>query len=511
MKQIIKNIILFCILFFSFTLIFSINWIYSTYGNISLEEILFQIKVSNAGANIDYYISYAKNALLYIIICTITLTILINLVFKKRKKVYPKRMKGKHETTSTSLVIYKKHKLDKRYLMKLTTAIIILIISIAYSIDKTNLKKYLEYQLTESSLIENEFVDSKQAKIEFPEQKRNLIYIYLESMESTFYSKENDGGCDLSLIEDLEELAEDNIAFSNSDKLKGIYSLPGATWTTGAMTAQTLGIPLKFPIQEESYGKNANFLPGVTGLGEILNEQGYKQMLMIGSNAEFGGRDYLFKQHGNYEIYDFWSAVNEGKRKEEDFIWWGFPDKDLFEYSKEKITRLAEEEQPFNFTMLTADTHATDGYLCEDCLNKFDVQYFNVLDCSSRKVSQFVKWIQEQDFYENTTIVICGDHPSMRPEIFDDLEKNGYERTVLNIIINPAVIPDNAQFKNASTMDMLPTTLASIGASIQGERLGLGTNLFSQEKTLIAKYGLEYVKEELSKKSTFYDKKILNK
>lgn len=245
------------------------------------------------------------------------------------------------------------------------------------------------------------------------------------------------------------------------------------------------------------------------GLGEILDKEGYNQILAIGSNAEFGGRDHLYKQHGNYEIYDFYSAVREGKKTEQDFIWWGFQDSDLFTYSKEKLTELAEKEQPFNYTMLTSDTHSPDGFYCSECENKFDKQYFNVLACSSRKVVEFVEWIMEQDFYENTTIVLCGDHLSMQPDTFDYLNELGYKRTVLDIIINPSVMPENTNNKNASTMDMLPTTLASIGATIPGEKLGLGTNLFSNKPTLIEKYGLKYVKEELSKKSKFYDEKIL--
>ena len=248
---------------------------------------------------------------------------------------------------------------------------------------------------------------------------------------------------------------------------------------------------------------------GQLGLGEILNNQGYKQMLMIGSNAEFGGRDHLYQQHGNFEIYDFNSAIKEGKKKEEDFIWWGFQDSELFEYSKEKLIQLAENDEPFNFTMLTVDTHSPNGFTCPECLEEYEEQYYNVLACSSKKVVEFVEWIQEQEFYENTTIVICGDHPSMQPETFDFLNDEAYERTVLNIIINPVILPENTQNKNGTTMDMLPTTLASIGASIDGERLGLGINLFSSQKTLIDKYGKGYVKEELLKKSKFYYEKIL--
>jgi len=56
---------------------------------------------------------------------------------------------------------------------------------------------------------------------------------------------------------------------------------------------------------------------------------------------------------------------------------------------------------------------------------------------------------------------------------------------------------------------MYPTTLAALGATIEGDRLGLGTNLFSNIETLAEKYGVEYVREELEKKSAFYNKKLI--
>lgn len=58
-------------------------------------------------------------------------------------------------------------------------------------------------------------------------------------------------------------------------------------------------------------------------------------------------------------------------------------------------------------------------------------------------------------------------------------------------------------------MDLYPTTLASLGVKIDGDRLALGTNLFSNENTLIEKYGLEYVNNELKKTSKFYNSHIL--
>lgn len=508
--DILKNLTVFIILFFSYAIAISMNWVYKTFGNIGLEEILFQINVPSTNANTDYYFDYAKNALFYIILLTfVTFFILFFIFRKKQKKSYPRRMTEINSENSKALVIYKGHKIDKHYLGKITVSILALIISIVYTVNKTELATYIEHIMEDSSFIKDEYVNPKYTNIIFPSEKRNLIYIYLESMEATFYSENFGGAFEEGLIDGLEELANENIVFSTSKANRGLYSLPGSTWTTGAMTAQTMGLPLKIPIEQNSYGEYTSYLPGAIGLGNILKQHGYNQMLAIGSYASFGGRDHLFKQHGNYEIFDFAEIVKEEKKKEEDFIWWGVPDADLYEYAKEKISIMSQQKKPFNFTMLTVDTHATNGFICGICEENFEEQYYNVINCASKQVVDFVHWIQEQDFYENTTIVICGDHPSMQPDTFDYLRDQGYERTVLNIIINPAVMPENSTIKNGSTMDMFPTTLASLGVKIDGDRLGLGTNLFSDQETIIDKYGYKYVKDELEKSSSYYNKEFV--
>jgi phosphoglycerol transferase len=62
----------------------------------------------------------------------------------------------------------------------------------------------------------------------------------------------------------------------------------------------------------------------------------------------------------------------------------------------------------------------------------------------------------------------------------------------------------NEHNREFGTFDMFPTTLAAMGATIEGNRLGLGTNLFSTEKTLTEIYGFERLDEELSLRSDFY-------
>ena len=114
---------------------------------------------------------------------------------------------------------------------------------------------------------------------------------------------------------------------------------------------------------------------------------------------------------------------------------------------------------------------------------------------------------------ENTTIVINGDHLSMDPNFFKDFDPN-YRRTCFNLILNPTPnctsAPDT-RFHNRewATFDMLPTMLASIGVEIEGNKLGIGTNLFSDTPTLFERDGTDFVNEELEKRSNFYNEHIL--
>lgn len=186
----------------------------------------------------------------------------------------------------------------------------------------------------------------------------------------------------------------------------------------------------------------------------------------------------------------------------EGWVYW------MFSYAREELTRLAEGDAPFNFTMLTADTHFPDGCRCSLCREEYDVPYANVLACSSRQVAEFVAWIQEQSFYENTTVVISGDHLTMDAGFMDEIAPD-YTRSVYNCFIHAAAAPVKEKNRLFGTFDLFPTTLAALGVEIEGDRLALGTNLFSDRETLTEQFGWEYLTEELQKQSAFYDAELL--
>ena len=86
-----------------------------------------------------------------------------------------------------------------------------------------------------------------------------------------------------------------------------------------------------------------------------------------------------------------------------------------------------------------------------------------------------------------------GDHLSPSKD-----EKGKY---ILNALINSDKRPVDTD-KPYTILDMGPTVLSAAG--IKTEYLGLGTSLFSQQKTLVEKYDIDFIEEEIRKKSSFY-------
>ena len=280
------------------------------------------------------------------------------------------------------------------------------------------------------------------------------------------------------------------------------------------MVNQNLGLPMKAPKSMSAYATEGSFMAGAYGLGDILKEQGYVQEIMIGATSKFGGLNYLYQTHGDYKIFDYDSAREDGFLPKNYGVWWGFEDDKLYKFAQYEITSLYRTGKPFNFTMETADTHMPHGYLAPGAPQPYNDHYANAIAYSTKQTVNFVRWIQSQPFYENTTVVLIGDHLSMDVDFFRNFDKD-YLRTQYNLILNPSEnvsTTDKSRFTNRqyANFDMLPTVLAAMGCEIEGNRLSLGTNLFSDEPTVMEKYGTEYVNEEIKKFSPYYSKYILN-
>lgn len=479
LKNKVTSIFYTILLFLSTLLITSTFWIKNTFNSVSIDEIIFHLKVPLTGSSSEQFISYTIGPLAISILVTVLISFYLNM----------KKIRTRPRTS---------------FFAKLVIGVYF-IASFAIFISSIGLNDYILSNMRTSTFIEENYVDPNSVNIEFPEDKRNLVYIILESYETTYTDKENGGVMEHNLIGELKDLAYDNIHFSNTETLGGPQTTVGSTWTIGALVSQSSGLPLKLPIEANSYGEFSSFMPGMTNLGDILDREGYNQFFMLGSDFKFAGRDKLYTQHGNYDYFDYVDAKYKQYLHPDYWVWWCYEDEKLFEFSKEKLTTLAAKPEPFNFTMLTADTHFADGYPTEGMATDFDTQYENVIMHSSIQLMEFLSWMQEQDFYEDTTVVIVGDHLTMDANIIKNYVPNDYTRTIYNTILNSPKIPINPLNRDFTTLDLFPTILSSMGVEIQGHKLGLGTDLFTETETLSEEFGLDYINQEFSKRSDFYN------
>ena len=437
-----------------------------------MEELIYELSAPLSGTGNGVLVQFFLNVICPLLLIVIIVSAILH-------------WKGQHRVYMTVYAV--------------VTTVVFLGAAVA-AFTRLDLAEYIKNTKEDSKFIEDNYVDGSAVDLTFPAKKRNLIYIFLESVETTYSDKENGGAFTFDCIPELTELAEENECFSGGG-LNGGMILPGTTWTMGGMFAQTSGLPLKISIGENMMSTQKDFFPDITTLGDILYKEGYKQVLLLGSDAEFGGRKTYFSQHGNYEMLDYGYAVENGKIPEDYYVWWGYEDEKLFAFAKEELMSLSQSDEPFNLTMLTVDTHFEDGYVCDLCSDEFgENQYANVMACSSRQVADFVAWIRQQDFYENTTIVLVGDHTTMDSDFCDDADDD-YARKAYLSIINSAIEKKRDGDIEYSTLDMFPTTLAAMGVEIEGDQLGLGVNLFSDKKTLIEQNGFDVVAAEFNKGS----------
>lgn len=485
------------ITFIAFFCYNSCNWAFDRFGNLDLNNIIFHMNVPLDGTDS----SVIKEFIFDAILSSILSTVIVMVIFLYNQKYdFEINFQNKFQNYKFYLI----ETLKKGYIF---VSLVFLVFMLNYVVEKFDLFNAISYYMIESDFIEKNYIEYEDGMLTFPDNDRNLIHIFLESVENTFLSVEQGGLIDECLMPNLYNYMQEYTAFSNKNGTS-MHQISTTAWTVAGTVAQTAGIPFLVSVDRNEMGNYTNFFPGAYSIGDILETRGYNQVYFLGSEATFAGRDKYFTQHGNFEIKDYVYAKEQGLIDSNYRVWWGYEDSKLFTFAKDELLDLASKDEPFNFTMLTTNTHATAGYIDEGYVEYFDEQYSNVIFNSDKQVYEFIEWIMAQDFYENTTIVVTGDHLSMDNGYFEDFDTN-YERTVFNLYINSVVESEYTTNREFYAMDIFPTTLASIGIEIEGNRLALGTNLFSGEKTLFEKFGIDYVTNELLYRSKYFTDNIV--
>ena len=336
-----------------------------------------------------------------------------------------------------------------------------------------------------SAFYDKYFVNPHNVTITMPEQKRNLIIILLESIEIGFADKQHGGQLDVNLIPELTDLADDYVNFSQTNLCGGGSTLAGTHGTMPAIISKFNGVPYTSQTVTVS-PQGHHILKEYRGLFDILNENGYNMRYLFGSDKAFAYRGEYLEQH-HVEVHDLGYYKDHKSIPKHYFSGnWGIEDEKLFEFAKTELNELSAQQQPFMLGLLTVDTHFPEGYLCQQCGRQYRKagynRFYDVAACSSHQTAAFIDWIQQQTWYQNTTIVIMGDHPFMNDSLLPNPDI--HNRYWLDIFINATATAKTTK-RQFSSFDMYPTILESIGADIDGHQLGFGVSLWSDVPTLL--------------------------
>lgn len=395
---------------------------------------------------------------------------------------------------------------SKAFTPLLIASVLVFLIGAGLGLNKLGFIDYVINKSESSTFIEEHYVRTENNKIIRPEKKRNLIIVYIESMESSYASKEKGGFFDENMIPNLMKIAEENLYFSSTDKYGGTNWVEGTGWTTAGVISTSTGIPVFSPVKDKN-DVTSNAFKSVVSLSDVLLADGYYEKFLMGGDYNFGGLSDFVKNHGQVDLV----GLNEIKRKGgltiDDYSGWGFSDRLVLEIAKKDLDSLSKDSsKPFFYSLMTIDTHTPKGFVTSDCDCHFKDDYSKSIECADQHLGSFYAWLRKQSFFENTVVVFMGDHISMNDLYFEGISRN--DRRIYNAIVNSAVQTNNNHNRVFNQLDLFPTILAAMGYQIPGERLGLGVNLFSNEPTLYEQFTPVHVVKELQKHSSFYYENI---
>ena len=250
-KKVFLKIFIFTLLLFIFLFIyFSSLWTQETFRKLNIEEVLFSLYLPLENVEQKLVDSFKEKSLFFNIKITLICFLMIFISFKNYHRKFFKYL--------------------NRFLVFLLLVLGIFSFYKFYNVFRVG--DIVKLYFSDSKYIEENYVDPRDVKIVFPKKKKNLIHIYLESIENSYFSKELGGAYDDNLIPELGDLLKEGVSFSNTTLNGGPIQMEGTGCSVAAFVAMQAGIPLKAPLR--NYGEQETFLPGVITLNDILKTKG---------------------------------------------------------------------------------------------------------------------------------------------------------------------------------------------------------------------------------------------
>lgn len=300
---------------------------------------------------------------------------------------------------------------------------------------------------------------------------RDLVWIYLESLERGYLDKQRFPG----LTPNLTALEQQSLSFTN------LQQVEGTGWTIAGMVASQCGVPLLSLADGNALTGADRFMSNATCLGDLLQTQGHSLHYLGGASLVFAGKGAFYRTHG-FEPQGL-EEISPQLPKGTPTTDWGLYDDTLYAQAWQQLTKQAQQDAPLGMMMLTLDTHHPNGHPSKTCnglpYGNARNPMLNAVHCADWLVGRFVQQLQQHPRLKDALIVISSDHLAMPNTATERLEKQ--PRRNLLLMLNTG-LPAQQVDRPGTTLDTAPTVLQLMG--LQVPAMGYGRDLLGANPTL---------------------------
>tara|TARA_B100001175_G_scaffold244493_2_gene211044 strand:+ start:51 stop:1598 length:1548 start_codon:yes stop_codon:yes gene_type:complete len=460
-------------------------WLYKKFGFLYLDQFLFNLKLIIFG-HLGGDVNLVKSAIRWLIVIPIIfsfLLIFINIItsffIKNREKSIDHIIK--------MLRIIKKnyYNLKLNFFFKIFDKVLNKFLFIIFiSISAIFFLMYTDFFKSNNNYSKHNFLDENYIfpDVKIKSEKKNLVVLYVESLENTFSNKERFG----------ENLLEKIWTIDKTQSIEYFYQIPGSGFTLSSLIASQCGIPLlnlgktmSDPLKIIGINK---YLPNLKCLTDILHDHNYENIFISSDHLENSlTNNYLITHNfsrllGIEELKNMGYQTSKNAWHNKNNWYGGIHDNILLHAAIDELKKLKKNKKNnFFMTIMTLDTHAPVGYPNKNCLkkilNKADLFNYEISDsvkCTVNYINNFINEFNKLNL-KNTRLIIVGDHLFM-----GDLKvKNRY-------IYNKFFFEKNLKIRRNSMnfYDLYPTFLEAMDFKINNEygKVGLGYSIFSRNK-----------------------------
>lgn len=347
---------------------------------------------------------------------------------------------------------------------------------------------FAQYTFQDQTLTENEIKELKAFKEEREAQKKskyfgvdkgkNVIIVQVEALQEFVVGAEFDGK---QLTPVLNALKKNEIYFDNFYPQTGL----GNTADCEYISVNSM-LPSTFGVVNEAYQHNEFF-----SLAHQLREAGYTANSYHAYEESFWNRNVMHPKYGFEKFY------SKKDFSQDEVIGWSDSDSSFYKQVLDNRETLGKKPKFSYLTSLTChfpftyyknpdlDTSKYKGTLMGD--------YLHGVTYSDYALGELIKDLKKRGEYENTLIVIYGDHKAINSDelnyIHDlvgtksnkdtaDFEYQDLEKVPFLIVNSNA--PDGVISNVAGQVDVAPTICNLLGIETQW---GLGRNVFDVDKS----------------------------